>query len=72
MVGKFEPGEKLNKRFLFYFLSTKVDENLRISAGSAQPNLSSEQIKVFLIPLPSIGKQQQIVNLLDDLSANIG
>ena len=42
-VGKFEPGKKLNKRFLYYFLSTKVEENLRISAGAAQPNLSTEQ-----------------------------
>ena len=27
-VGKFEPGKKLEKRYLYYFLSTKVEENL--------------------------------------------
>jgi restriction endonuclease S subunit len=48
-VGKFEPSEKLNKRFLYHFLSTKVEENLRISAGAAQPNLSTEQIKGFVL-----------------------
>jgi type I restriction enzyme S subunit len=66
-VGKFEPGKKLNKRFLYYFLSTKVEENLSISAGSAQPNLSTEQIKNFTLPLPSLAEQTQIVASLDIL-----
>lgn len=67
-VGKFEPGEKLNKRFLYYFLSTKIEENLRISAGAAQPNLSTEQIKNFLLPLPPIDEQAHIVESLEELS----
>ncbi|MBU1666236.1 MAG: restriction endonuclease subunit S [Gammaproteobacteria bacterium] len=67
-VGKFEPGENLNKRFLFHFLSTKVEENLRISAGAAQPNLSTEQIKSFVLPLPPIDEQANIVELLEELS----
>lgn len=66
-VGKFEPTSKLNKRFLYYFLSTKVEENLSISAGSAQPNLSTEQIKSFELPLPSIQEQEKIVAELDSL-----
>ena len=66
-VGKFEPGKKLNKRFLYYFLSTKVEENLRISAGAAQPNLSTEQIKGFILPLPSIEEQTCIVEAFDSL-----
>jgi type I restriction enzyme S subunit len=67
-VGKFEPGKKLNKRFLYYFLSTKVEENLRISAGAAQPNLSTEQIKGFVLPLPAIDEQAHIVAALESLS----
>lgn len=67
-VGKFEPGAKLNKQFLYYFLSTRVEENLRISAGAAQPNLSTEQIKGFVIPLPPIEEQIQIVVTLDALA----
>ncbi len=67
-VGKFEPSEKLNKRFLYHFLSTKVDENLRISAGAAQPNLSTEQIKGFVLPLPSVDEQERIVEALETLS----
>ena len=66
-VGKFEPTEKLNKHFLYHFLSTKVEENLRISAGTAQPNLSTEQIKEFVLPLPSVDEQKHIVDALDSL-----
>lgn len=67
-VGKFEPGKSLNKRFLFYYLSTKVEENLHISAGAAQPNLSTEQIKCFVLPLPSIEKQSMVVAVLESLA----
>ena len=67
-VGKFEPGKNLNKRFLYHFLSTKVEENLRISAGAAQPNLSTEQIKGFVLPLPPIAEQARIVDGSDSLS----
>lgn len=68
-VGKFEPSGKLNKRFLYHFLSTKVEENLRISAGAAQPNLSTEQIKGFVLPFPRIAEQKAITTRLDALSA---
>jgi type I restriction enzyme, S subunit len=68
-VGKFEPKKCLSKRYLFYFLSTRVEENLRISLGSAQPNLSTEQIKNFKIPFPSIQQQQIIVDNIDDITA---
>jgi type I restriction enzyme S subunit len=68
-VGKFEPGKNLDKRYLYYFLSTKVEENLKISAGSAQPNLSTEQIKGFVLPLPAIDEQRRIVATWDALNA---
>jgi type I restriction enzyme S subunit len=67
-VGKFEPTKRLDKRFLYHFLSTKVEENLRISAGTAQPNLSTEQIKGFVLPLPSVDEQERIVDVLETLS----
>ncbi len=64
-VGLFRPKDKLNKDFLYYYLSTKVEESLAISAGAAQPNLSTEQIKGFQIPLPPLPEQQRIVSILD-------
>lgn len=65
-VGKFEPKSKLDKKYLFNFLSTKVEESLAISAGAAQPNLSTEQIKNFEIPIPPLQEQQRIVAILDE------
>ena len=70
-VGKFEPNEDLLKLFLYYFLSTKVEESLAISAGSAQPNLSTEQIKNFEIPIPPIEEQKEIVEILDQAFESI-
>jgi len=64
-VGKFEPKQTLDKTYLLNFLKTKVEESLAISAGAAQPNLSTEQIKGFEIPLPSPPEQQRIVQILD-------
>jgi type I restriction enzyme S subunit len=65
-VGKFEPKDSLDKKYLFYYLLTKVEESLRISAGTAQPNLSTTQIKNFEIPLPPLEEQQRIVSILDE------
>jgi len=70
-VGKFKPNEDLLKLFLYYFLSTKVEESLAISAGSAQPNLSTEQIKNFEIPIPPLAEQKEIVETLDIVDNHI-
>jgi len=70
-VGKLVPGKDLDKKYLYYLLSTKVEENLKISKGAAQPNLSSEQIKNIEISLPSIPEQQSIVAKLDATFAEI-
>lgn len=70
-VGKFLPRKNLLRSYLYYFLSTKVEESLRIAAGAAQPNLSTEQINNFEIPLPSLPEQQRIVSILDECFAAI-
>lgn len=70
-VGKFLPRKELDRMYLFYFLSTKIDESLRIAAGAAQPNLSTEQINSFEIPLPALSEQKRIVAKLDKAFAAI-
>lgn len=70
-VGKFIPKKNLSKDYLYYFLSTRIEENLRISSGAAQPNLSTGQIKNFKIPLPPFPKQKQIVGILDKVFEGI-
>ena len=64
-VGNLKPKPTLDKVFLYYLLSTKVQENLSISKGAAQPNLSSEQIKNISFSLPPLAEQQRIVAKLD-------
>ena len=68
-VGKFSPKQELHKKFLYFFLLTKVEENLSISAGAAQPNLSTSQIKAFKMFLPSLEEQNVITQKLNTLSA---
>ena len=70
-VGKFTTKEKLNKKYLYYLLSTKVEENLSISKGAAQPNLSTEQIKNIEFLMPPLAEQQRIVAKLDAAFAEI-
>lgn len=71
-VGLFRENEKkLTHEFLFFFLKTKSKVSLEISAGSAQPNLSTEQINDFQIPLPPLSVQKEIVARLDKLSENV-
>lgn len=70
-VGKFIPSPNLNKDYLFNFLKTKVQEALKISIGSAQPNLSTKQINDFQIPLPPLPEQKRIVEKLDACQGHI-
>ena len=68
-VGVFRENKVLlNHEFLFHFLHTKSEESLRISAGAAQPNLSTAQIKAFEIPVPSLQEQDRVVHRLNDLN----
>ncbi len=65
-VGVFRENKSiLNHRYLYYYLHTKSEESLRISTGAAQPNLSTAQIKAFVIPIPPLPEQQRIVDVLD-------
>ena len=71
-VGVFRENKKyLNHRYLYYYLHTKSEESLRIAAGAAQPNLSTAQIKSFIIPVPPLSQQQSIVDYLDSAFAKI-
>lgn len=69
-VGKFIPHiTKLNNRFLYHFLLSKSLEILKISSESgAQPNLSTENIKNLIIPVPPLEVQNEIVRILDNFT----
>ncbi|WP_187946875.1 restriction endonuclease subunit S [Helicobacter pylori] len=66
-VGKFKPNiMKLNNKFLYYFLLTKINFLYSLAGGGAQPNLSSNQIlQQITISIPPLEIQQEIVKILD-------
>lgn len=69
-VGLFVPNESwLMKRYLFHWLSSQTQNIYNVSSGSgAQPNLSSVKMMEFVIPLPSIPVQEEIVRILDNFT----
>lgn len=60
-------------KYVYYYLNT--DEFLKyillLSAGSAQPNISTENINNYYISLPNDIEQQRIVDFLDEKVAKI-
>ena len=61
----------IHHRFLLYFLKTQSKSFLESAAGVAQPNLSTEQMKLYEIPIPPLAEQENIVAELDCLSGII-
>lgn len=66
-----EKTNDMHHRFLLYFLKTQSKSFLESAAGVAQPNLSTEQIKLYEIPVPPLAEQENIVAELDLLSGVI-
>jgi len=65
-TGKFIPKQSLNNRFLYHFLLTQVNEMYRMAGGGAQPNLSSNDLKIkIIVPIPPLPVQEEIVRILD-------
>ncbi|EGF11023.1 type I site-specific deoxyribonuclease [Neisseria bacilliformis ATCC BAA-1200] len=59
--------------FFFYYLQTDLaqEDIKKVSNGTAQPNLSAENVRNFLIPLPPLAEQQAIAEKLTRLLAEI-
>ena len=65
--------EELNCNYLSFYLNSDIalDMIKQFDNGSAQPNLSSKNLKLFLIPLPPLEEQKRIVAKIDTLFAKI-
>lgn len=63
------PGEVADPKYVFYLLSGPELQGIvreRIT-GSATPHLFQRDIKEFIIPIPPMEEQKEIVSILDDI-----
>lgn len=63
------PGSNIDRRFTFLFLTSPFGRQqlLRFDNGTAQPNLSSANVKKYFVPLPPLAEQRRIVASVDQL-----
>lgn len=62
---------KLDQRYLYYFLSGLTDYLRSSSQGAAQTVITKVMISELEIPLPTLAQQQRIVSILDESFAAI-
>ncbi|MGB9854674.1 MAG: restriction endonuclease subunit S [Candidatus Bathyarchaeales archaeon] len=61
---KIMPDEKLDKKFLYYFLSTKFDFLRGTTSGTGIPHVSKSVFENLLVTIPPLEEQRGIVGVL--------
>jgi len=59
------PNVKLNSKYVFYFLKHNQEKIHKTKKGSGVPHVHGSSIAKFLIPIPPLAVQQEIVKILD-------
>ncbi|GAA6939190.1 restriction endonuclease subunit S [Helicobacter pylori] len=62
-------SEKLNYKFLYYFLKNSQIILMKSQFGAGIPALNKADIETLTIPIPPLEVQQEIVKILDQFSA---
>jgi len=57
-------NSKIETNYLWEYLQARTEHLKTLAYGSAQPNLNAGIIANYTIPLPSLPKQQEIVNVI--------
>ena len=65
------PNDKIDSKYLYYYLLQQTNNLLDIRTGVARPNLSQDKIQNFKIPLPSIKLQKEIVSDIEKIETEI-
>ena len=65
VLYKIDPRVDID--YLWFFLISEYDELRKLASGNNQPNLNSEMIANYEIPLPPLEKQRQIVEQVNAL-----
>jgi type I restriction enzyme S subunit len=63
------PNTLLSKEFMYRYLVSQTGKSqiFRFDNGSAQPNLSANNVKLYVYPLPPLTEQHRIVAKIDEL-----
>lgn len=59
------PGSQLQHKFLYYYLSSIVDELNSLGTGATFKELSGSKLKEVTVPIAPLPEQQRIVGILD-------
>ena len=65
---KLDYGKELVGEYLNYIMNSKMARNYCLhvkNSGASQFNINAKKIGAFVIPVPTIEEQQEIVNILD-------
>ncbi len=65
------PNNKINSKYLYYYLLQQTQEFLDIRTGVARPNLSQDKIKNFKIPVPTLDIQEKLVQEIEKIESEI-
>jgi type I restriction enzyme S subunit len=65
------PSKAVDRRFVYYYLTSPFGRSqlMRFDNGTAQPNLSSGNVKRYRFPLPPLAEQHRIVAKVEALMA---
>jgi len=66
-VGKINAKTGISQKYIYYwYVCCNIDRKiLNLAQGTAQPNISTNDISNIKIPFPSVERQQEIVKYLD-------
>jgi type I restriction enzyme S subunit len=66
-VGKINAKTGISQKYIYYwYVCCNIDRKiLKLAQGTAQPNISTNDISNIKIPFPSLERQQEIVKYLD-------
>lgn len=66
-------NNSVNIKYLFYYLRRKhfMQECIKVSKGMAQLNLSTKWLENYIVPVPSIEKQERIVSRIEELFSEL-
>jgi len=65
------PGSQVNEKYLYYYLSSIVDQLNSLGTGATFKELSGGKLKEVTLPVPPLVEQKRIVVLLDEALAGL-